>query len=132
MTTETISSHWWYSYVVTLLIIIILQLSRVFNAVERHILKKLKVNSSSIAWFSSMQLIITRISRIITIWQPIFLKNTLLIVLSGTLDSEHVSGFYNSHILLSPWTPLSRRLVLVEIFVCFSKKRIIHGSELNL
>ena len=35
-------------------------------------------------------------------------------------------------LLLSPWTPLPNRLVLLEIFVYPSNKRVLYGPELNL
>ena len=40
--------------------------------------------------------------------------------------------FKTGYILLSPWTPLLIRLVLLEIFAYPSNKRVNYGPELNL
>ena len=75
--TGRIAPHSWYSYIVTNAgHYIMLKLLKVSNAVQLCILKWLKVSCSNASGCSSTQL---SFSRIIAIWMPIVLKNTVLL-----------------------------------------------------
>ena len=47
------------------------------------------------------------------------------------MDLKRFIDFKTCYLLLSPWTPLPTRLVLLEIFAYPSNKSIIYGPELN-